>query len=44
MELSEAIFLNSCRAIAGTYSCAIDCFLDLWLYAIVDSFLQTTNS
>ena len=34
MELSEAIFLDSCRAIAGTYSCAIDCFLDLWLYAI----------
>lgn len=40
MEICKAHFLNSCRATAGTYSCAIDCFLELQLHASEDLFLQ----
>ena len=30
-EIRELHFLNSSRFEAGKFSCAIDCFLELWL-------------
>ena len=36
MHLRENLphFLNSCRFLPGTFSCAIDCFLEIWFHCV----------
>ena len=37
-------FMNSVRRTAGTFSCAIDCFLELWHHVSDENFCEMSNN
>ena len=37
-------FINSVRFVPGTFSCAVDCFLEIWLQIIANQFSGVTRS
>ena len=44
MLIEKLHFLNSSRLVPGKFSCAVDCFLEIWINCIIDLYPDSTAS